>query len=122
MIQKVVRLKLIQDLSLAFLALAVAISLLPSTSQAQGKKYVKIVFEEKEKSSKKKNKVAQNKYGRQRIPASIIEAPTHGNIVQVHDYVPDVEELDTPKKSIVPKNKKPLAEDAEISRDMVIAK
>jgi hypothetical protein len=119
--QKPVRLKLIQDLGLAFVALSLLLS--PLSVFAQGKKYVKITFEADESKTKKKQmKTAQNKYGPQRIPASLEASPRHGNIVQVHDYVADLEELDTPKKAIVPKSKKPLAEDVEISRDMLIAK
>lgn len=115
------RLKMIQDFGLAFLALAVLIS--PLKSHAQGKKYVNIVFDENEKKPAKKTKVAQNRYGRQRIPASLVAAPTHGNIVPIHDYVAEVEELDSPvKKPIIKKRKKPIAEDAEISREMVVAK
>ena len=121
MIQKPVRLKLIQDLGLAFVALSLLLS--PLSVSAQGKKYVKITFDADESKSKKKQmKTVHSKYGPQRIPASLKASPRHGNIVQVHDYVADVEELDTPRKAIVPKNKKPLAEDAEITRDMIIAK
>jgi hypothetical protein len=119
--QKPVRLKLIQDLGLAFVALSLLLS--PLSVFAQGKKYVKITFETNEyKSKKKRTKMVHSKRGPQRTVASLKESPRHGNIVPVHDYVADLEELDVPRKAIVPKSKKPLAEDAEITRDMIIAK
>lgn len=113
--------KLIRELGLVLGALALLFSSHEAYAQSS-KKYVKIVFDSKDvKSKKKQAKTVQNKYGPQRIPASLQASPTHGNIVHVQDYVTDLEGLDAPKKAIVPKNKKPLAEDVEISRDMIIA-